>query len=1152
VLFSKLNLTGFKSFVDETEMLIEPGMTGIVGPNGCGKSNLVEALRWAMGEASARRLRGEEMDDLIFGGTVNRPARNIAEVTLSLDNSQRTAPAAFNDGDDLEITRRIERGAGSHYRINGRDVRARDVQILFADAATGSRSTALVNQGQVETIIQAKAIDRRALLEEAAGITGLYSRRHEAELRLKAAETNLERLEDVVAALETQLANLKRQARQATRYKNLSDHIRKAEAVVLYLRWTKSSAALAEAHERLNAATEKVQQLTRETGTAATRQAEVMGRLPELRQAEAEAAAALQRVALARDALTQEEERVTAALEGARERLAQNAADAEREAARLEDAKAAVVRLEAEREQLQNAAEAEKSAETEAEAALDAAKEQATALESRLAELAERVAGAEARRADLTNRMIALQARKTRLAEQLAQAEATHDALAPESPDHAKVAGLETAIAEARSALDTLREKSAAADQARQGLDDSETAARDRMRVAEDAAANLRAEAHALVELLEVADSDLWPPLIDAVTVEPGLEAALGAALGDDLTAPADEAAPVHWRTLGALAGAPGLPVGVPPLSDFVSAPQALTRPLSQIGVVADAATGARLAADLKPGQKLVTRDGVLWRWDGFTIADAEASQSARRLSQRNRLKALESERAEAEAALTKARTSFEAAAAAAREAAAQDRDLRTAMREAESALEGRRADHDRLVKQAAESNSKLQAAREAMVRLAADIEETDRDAAEVRDSQTALSDTDEHRTRLDAFRKELAELRVTLAERQRAYDLLAREAAARQQRIEDTGREHASWSDRAATADEHLGELTARKQAIEGEIAGLADRPAAIVAERMGLADRVEAAETRRGQAADALALAETDLRLADAALRAEETRLSAAREDRVRAEGLVSQSSQTLDTLRERIEERLECAPDALAEIGAIDAEDPPEEEAAERRFERLVRERDNMGPVNLRAHQEAEELGEQIASMENEREDLVKAIARLRQGINELNREGRTRFVAAFEEVNTHFQELFTKLFGGGRAHLELTESDDPLEAGLEIMASPPGKRLQVLSLLSGGEKALTTIALLFAVFLTNPAPICVLDEVDAPLDDANVSRFCALVEDLARERQTRFLLVTHHRITMARMDRLFGVTMPERGISKLVSVDLQGVSHLKAIA
>jgi chromosome segregation protein len=319
-----------------------------------------------------------------------------------------------------------------------------------------------------------------------------------------------------------------------------------------------------------------------------------------------------------------------------------------------------------------------------------------------------------------------------------------------------------------------------------------------------------------------------------------------------------------------------------------------------------------------------------------------------------------------------------------------------------------------------------------------------------------------------------------------------------------------------------------------------------------MGLGDKVDEAEATRGIAADALAVTERELRAADDNLKAREGALASAREDRVRIEGLVEQAKQSLDTLRDRIAERLEAVPGELFEISELKEGSLPEMEQAERKFDRLVRERDNMGPVNLRAHQEAEELGAQITSMETEREDLLQAIARLRQGINELNREGRQRFLAAFEKVNAHFSDLFTRLFGGGRAHLQLTESDDPLEAGLEIMASPPGKRLQVLSLLSGGEKALTTIALLFAVFLTNPAPICVLDEVDAPLDDSNVTRFCALVEELARSSNTRFLLVTHHRTTMARMDRLFGVTMPERGVSRLVSVDLQGVSLLKAIA
>ncbi len=1150
--FSKLSLSGFKSFVDETELLIEPGTTGIVGPNGCGKSNLVDALRWCMGEISARKMRGEGMDDVIFGGTVNRPARNLAQVALHLDNSSRTAPAAFNDADALEIVRKIERGTGSAYQVNGRDVRARDVQLLFADAATGSRSTALVSQGQIEALIQAKPVNRRGILEEAAGITGLYSRRHEAELRLKAAEGNLERLEDVIAALESQLQNLKKQARQATRYKNLSDLIRKAEAAVLHLRWTAAEAAAAESGERLAATERRVGELTQEAAAAATREAEASEALPPLRQAEAEAAAALQRLTLARDALAEEEARVTRELEAARGRVAQYGEDRAREASRLADAEGAVRRLEAERAELTEAAEAEAAAETEAETALEAARIEAQMVETQLSELSQRVAAAEARRADLANRLIGIEARKARLNDRKAEAEKTRAAIAAEPGNREEVAVLEAAIETARQALEDLRARVATAEEDRTKREDAERAARENLRAEEAETARLKAEARALTELLATDENDLWPPLIDAVSVDSGYEDALGAALGDDLAAPANEAAPVHWRTLGPLAEPRALPEGVEPLARFVRAPGALTRRLSQVGVVADAETGQRLAAQLAVGQRLVSRDGRLWRWDGFTVADNEATAAARRLAQRNRLAVIQGDIAAAERRLAEVKAAFERAAADSQEAAERERTLRAHARDLETDLETKREERGRLIHEAAETNSRLQAAEEAIQRLGADIEEAERELADVRTSQAALADTDQHRARLEELRRDVNDMRAALAERQRAYDLLAREAEARRQRLAAIEGEIASWSGRAEGARAQVAEFESRRAAAEAEVTALAPRPAEIAAERMGLGDKVEAAEQARGVAADALAVAERALRDADEALKAKESALSAAREDRVRAEGLVEQARQTITALRERVAERLEATLDELMAIGELKPDNLPDAEQAEHRLERLLRERDNMGPVNLRAHQEAEELGEQITSMETEREDLVKAIARLRHGIGELNREGRQRFVAAFEQVNAHFSDLFTRLFGGGRAHLELTESDDPLEAGLEIMASPPGKRLQVLSLLSGGEKALTTIALLFAVFLTNPAPICVLDEVDAPLDDSNVTRFCTLVEELARSGNTRFLLVTHHRITMARMDRLFGVTMPERGVSRLVSVDLQGVSHLKAIA
>ncbi|MGF1608108.1 MAG: chromosome partitioning protein ParA, partial [Kiloniellales bacterium] len=408
-------------------------------------------------------------------------------------------------------------------------------------------------------------------------------------------------------------------------------------------------------------------------------------------------------------------------------------------------------------------------------------------------------------------------------------------------------------------------------------------------------------------------------------------------------------------------------------------------------------------------------------------------------------------------------------------------------------------------------------------------------------------------RERLGLLRAELAEQRRLLSDRQSTLDGLIREAELRAGRRAAVAEEHASWQQRAEAACTHIVELAERQAEVEREIEALAGRPAELAERRETLAGLIESAEQRRRAAADALAGGETRLAEADRALKAEEHRLAETREERVRAEAGVAQADQTLAQLKSRVMERLDCPVENLLELAEVDpGQELPARDDIEGKLARLVRERDNMGPVNLRAEQEADELEQQITGMQTERADLVSAIARLRQGIASLNREGRERLLAAFELVNGHFGELFVRLFGGGRAHLALTEAEDPLDAGLEIMASPPGKRLQVMSLLSGGEQALTALALLFAVFLTNPAPICVLDEVDAPLDDSNVDRFCNLVDELAERTQTRFLVITHHRMTMARVDRLFGVTMAERGVSQLVSVDLETAETLRESA
>ena len=1151
--FTKLRLAGFKSFVDPTELEISPGLTGVVGPNGCGKSNLVEALKWVMGETSAKQMRGSEMDDVIFSGTADRPSRNIAEVALHMDNADRGAPSIFNDNDDLEVSRRIEREKGSTYKVNAREVRAKDVHLLFADAASGARSTALVSQGRVDAVVSAKPADRRKLLEEAAGITGLHSRRHEAELRLRGAETNLERLDDIMVTLETQMAGLKKQVRQATRYKNLSGHIRKAEATLFHIRWTAVEAELAAAREQLKQAEAAVASMTGGAGRASAEQAEIAAKLPELRNNEAEAAAKLQRLTIARESLEQEEQRLADQQSSLESRLEQTGRDSERERTLAADAENAIIRLNEENGRLTAGGGGEDGALEEAAGKLTEARKTYEAGEAQLAEQTNRLAHDEARKADLERRIGDAEARTARLKDgrenltrEIARLEAT-------AGDREALARADREAADAAEALARARAAAQTAEATRLEAQNRLSAAQETAQTAATAEARLKAEEEALAEILETGDPDLWPPMIDSVSVEQGLEAALGIALGEDLGAATDEAAPVHWRRLPAFGDAPSLPAGAQPLGEFVRGPEALLRRLSQIGVVNSTEDGWRLLPELKQGQRLVGRDGAFWRWDGYTAAADAPSAAAIRLEQRNRLGEI---RVSLQAAGIAARQSaelLEAARGSLKAASDGEAGSRESVREAETEVETLRQAQTALRRKFAESDSRLDAQREAGERLDQDLHDTERQLAEARDALGGIADLDAVRARIDELREEVSRRRAAFVENQAAYDSLKNRAEERRRRLEEIISEIESWTDRKTGAEERIAQLAERRAELETALEALKNRPNEIGKQRNALLDQVGEAETGRKAAADELARMETRLAEADRALREAERELAGMRESRVRAEAAVEQAKQAASALTERIRDRLDAGPEALFELAGLkEDQELPEPDAAEKKVERLLRERDNMGPVNLRAEVEARELEEQMNSMLTERDDLLKAIDRLRRGINELNREGRQRLLASYEEVDKHFQELFTRLFAGGRAHLTLVDSDDPLEAGIEIMASPPGKRLQVLSLLSGGEKALTALALLFAVFLTNPAPICVLDEVDAALDDNNVDRFCSLVEEIAHSLSTRFLVITHHRMTMARVDRLFGVTMGEQGVSQLVSVDLGQAMALRATA
>ena len=631
----------------------------------------------------------------------------------------------------------------------------------------------------------------------------------------------------------------------------------------------------------------------------------------------------------------------------------------------------------------------------------------------------------------------------------------------------------------------------------------------------------------------------------------PGYEAALGAAVGDELrAAEADGAADTGWVALPPYDRPPGLPDGIEPLAPRVEAPDVLARRLGQVGLV-DGDEAAQMQPRLAPGQVLVSTDGDLWRWDGFRAsAEAAPSAAAMRLVQVNRLASLRQDLEEAEARADGTRAAHEALATTLQRRRTAEGEARDGLRAADrAATEAGRA-LARVEGEAGLAATRLETARMAVSRLDADLLEAREAVREAEAAQAGLAPLDGAKAALEALRATVEAARIAMMARRAQADEVAREARARDARTAEVRRELSGWRDRQANAGGRVAEIAARREADAAELATARAAPEEIAAEAGRLSHELARAEARRRAADDALAEGETALRGAQAAERDAERAAGEAREARAGARARLDAARETLEAAEARIAEELDATPAALAEVLGVAAEDLPALQAAEADVARLRRQRDALGAVNLRAEEDAAEVQGEHDTLVAEKADLEAAIAELRAGIAALNKEGRQRLLDAFGTVDSNFGALFRHLFGGGEARLELVESDDPLEAGLEILCQPPGKKLSTLSLLSGGEQTLTALALIFAVFLANPAPICVLDEVDAPLDDANVTRFCDMLDEMTRRTDTRFLIITHHAVTMARMDRLFGVTMVEQGVSQLVSVDLGRAEQMVA--
>ena len=855
--FKKIQLNGFKSFAEKTNFLIEEGLTGIVGPNGCGKSNIVESLRWVMGETSAKSMRGSGMEDVIFSGTSNKASKNIAEVSIEVENKEKEGPIQYRELENIQVRRKIEKDKGSKFYINDKEVRARDAQMFFADLSTGAHSPSMISQGRIGALVTAKPTDRRAILEEAAGISGLHVRRHEAELRLGAAENNLKRADELRRQQEKQLANLQKQAEEATKYKLISEEIKKIEAGLYYLRLLDIDKEIRIENEINTEAGGEVESFNNQISELENLIKTSTDKVAPLREKNIENLSRIQRLNLELQNLDEENTRIQDEIETIKKSIKTLDEDISRENGIIIDANSNEKRLKEEKSDL-------------------------IEVDSKYFETEQ-----------LSNKDL-------------------------------------------ENAKNELEREQKEVDEVVNNLAD------DTIKISIGPIKNVKNSITRAKELIDSNEINQAVTLLDRCNME---------------------------------------------LDNFIN--------------------------DLK-NEKSRTE----------LLSVNEKSQNIKILQEKY----------------------------------------------------------------------------------------------------------------ADAYSKNQS---------------IKNESVKRNERIKTIETEIESWKNLLSNSEKMVNELTERKNKLSKQLNDLENQPR-VQAERKGqITENLRISDEEKIE--NEKIIEETDKKIET--LRAQ---LNEIQEQSIQIRERKASSGATIEGLQKRKNDLLDrvntelnlTEENILENSNLFGVEELPNHVDQEDALDKKKQQRDQLGSVNLKADEETSKYEEEIKKMEQDRSDLVTAIVKLKDSIDELNQKGRERLVEAFEKVNRKFNEVYTKLFNGGNAKLELVDYDDPLEAGLEMLVSPPGKRLQSITLLSGGEQALTALSLIFAVFLTNPSPICVLDEVDAPLDDANVTRFCSLLEELIKITNTKFIIVTHHALTMSKMNRLYGVTMPQKGISQLVAVDLQKAESMVA--
>ena len=1147
--FSKLRLLGFKSFVDPVEIEILPGLTGIVGPNGCGKSNLLEALRWVMGENRPSSMRSGGMDDVIFAGAGSRPPKNFAEVVLGLQNAKVNSLDVTDEIGKIEVIRRVTRDIGSSYRLNGKDIQTKEMSMLFADSSTGAHSPSLVRQGQIAELINANPKSRRRLLEEAAGISGLYQRRHEAELKLKSSEGNMLRLQDVIEQLEIQIRILEKQARQAARYRELAEDIRTNEAYLFCKKWFDATTKLAAESDELVIKVKVAASAEMETSSAGKKRDEVESELPSLRSEETRTAAAFQRLIVEKEGIEKENERAENNILNLQRRNTEISNDFARQSTLVSDAKEVIERLTWEKEQLTKLSQGHdkniESAQLESTKAAKKLSDDETKLDNNSEDFAR------------------LSARYQNIERQIEKAKNDLDKAIDElnqSDDHiikleADKLGQQEILSKKSKHLQNCKKDSTLAEKSLQNTEkvraeaaDQELQKRVDFSKQEGKLAALEAEKNALQGLI-FSSSGETEQIFDQVRISKGFEAALGAAFSDDFKAPvifSNEK--TGWFELPDLKEIFELPVGALPIAQKVTAPRVLERRLATIGLV-NSVDGPRLQKLLKAGQKLVSKEGNLWRWDGYCcMAEGNLSEAALRLKQENRLLDLNTEISLTRKNLDEASVNLEAAHSQFKNCEQASAIAREVRRSSDEKLSEASRAVNKVESELSIVSSKLYSLKENLSLRKNEREYLETELLGLNEVFEALGDLEVMRHSLEEHRSTVDQSRLLMVEKRALFDQARRDADSRLKRIAELDIDLKNWDQRLGAAHESMVELEIRKMTASKELEVAELIPNTLIKRRESLIELLMEADLKKVGAAEILSKKESEFRTLVSQERDCGRKASELREDAARSSAIKENYELNLEELRKSIKEEMSNEPEDLLKTLPIDLWEIPNVSEIEIKLHKLKNYRDGLGAVNLRADEDSKELSEECESLLMEKEDLENAIKKLRVAIIKLNSEGRSRLLEAFEEVNKNFGELFKNLFGGGMAELTFIESDDPLDAGLEIICQPPGKKLATLSLLSGGEQTLTALALIFSVFKANPSPICVLDEVDAPLDDANVERFCGLLDEMTRTTDTRFMIITHHPLSMSRMDRLYGITMVERGVSQLVSVDLKRAEEL----